>query len=59
MAAREEGGGRRFPCAAEGVLTGLTSGSRVAGYLLEKLVGVGGTAAVFRARDERLGRAWR
>jgi serine/threonine-protein kinase len=28
----------------------------VAGYLLEKLVGVGGMAAVFRARDERLGR---
>jgi len=28
----------------------------VAGYLLERLVGVGGTAAVFRARDERLGR---
>jgi len=28
----------------------------VGGYLLEKLVGVGGMAAVFRARDERLGR---
>jgi len=28
----------------------------VAGYLLEKLVGIGGMAAVFRARDERLGR---
>ena len=39
-----------------GLLTGLTPGSRVAGYLLEKLVGVGGMAAVFRARDERLGR---
>jgi serine/threonine-protein kinase len=38
------------------LLTGLVPGSRVAGYLLEKLVGVGGTAAVFRARDERLGR---
>ncbi len=39
-----------------GLLTGLTPGSRVGGYLLEKLVGVGGMAAVFRARDERLGR---
>jgi serine/threonine protein kinase len=39
-----------------GLLTGLAPGSRVAGYLLEKLVGVGGMAAVFRARDERLGR---
>ena len=39
-----------------GSLTGLAPGSRVAGYLLEKLVGVGGMAAVFRARDERLGR---
>jgi serine/threonine protein kinase len=39
-----------------GLLTGLAPGSRVAGYLLERLVGVGGTAAVFRARDERLGR---
>jgi serine/threonine-protein kinase len=38
------------------LLTGLSPGSRVAGYLLEKLVGVGGMAAVFRARDERLGR---
>jgi serine/threonine protein kinase len=34
----------------------LAPGSRVAGYLLERLVGVGGTATVFRARDERLGR---
>ena len=39
-----------------GLLTGLVPGSRVAGYLLERLVGSGGTAAVFRARDERLGR---
>jgi serine/threonine protein kinase len=39
-----------------GPLTGLTPGARVAGYQLEELVGVGGMAAVFRARDERLGR---
>jgi serine/threonine protein kinase len=35
---------------------GLVPGSRVAGYLLERQVGAGGTATVFRARDERLGR---
>jgi serine/threonine-protein kinase len=39
-----------------GLLTGLGPGSRLAGYVLEKLAGVGGMAAVFRARDERLGR---
>jgi serine/threonine protein kinase len=44
------------PVQLGGPLAGLTAGSRVAGYLLEKLVGVGGMAAVFRARDERLGR---
>ena len=44
------------PAQLNGLLTGLAPGSRVAGYLLERLVGVGGTAAVFRARDERLGR---
>jgi serine/threonine-protein kinase len=35
---------------------GVAAGSRVAGYLLEKQVGAGGMAVVFRARDERLGR---
>jgi serine/threonine protein kinase len=44
------------PVQLGGLLTRLAPGSRVAGYLLEKLAGVGGTAAVFRARDERLGR---
>jgi serine/threonine protein kinase len=39
-----------------GLPAGLVPGSRVAGYLLEALVGAGGMAAVFRARDERLGR---
>jgi tRNA A-37 threonylcarbamoyl transferase component Bud32 len=39
-----------------GLLTGLTPGTRVGGYLLERLIGIGGMAAVFRARDERLGR---
>jgi serine/threonine protein kinase len=44
------------PGQSVGLLTGLAPGSRVGGYLLERLVGVGGMAAVFRARDERLGR---
>ncbi len=44
------------PAQLGGLLTGLGPGSLVAGYVLERLVGVGGTAAVFRARDERLGR---
>ena len=44
------------PAQLGGLLTGLTPGSRVGGYLLERLIGVGGMAAVFRARDERLGR---
>jgi serine/threonine protein kinase/DNA-binding beta-propeller fold protein YncE len=37
-------------------LSWLTPGARVAGYLLEERVGIGGMAVVFRARDERLGR---
>jgi len=39
-----------------GPLTGLGPGSRVAGYLLERQVGVGGMAVVYRALDENLGR---
>ena len=35
---------------------GLAAGTRVAGYRVEKPLGAGGTAVVYRARDERLGR---
>ncbi len=35
---------------------GLAVGSQVAGYRLERRIGVGGMAVVFRARDERLDR---
>jgi serine/threonine-protein kinase len=37
-------------------LAGFRAGSLVAGYRLEAQVGTGGTAVVFQARDERLGR---
>jgi serine/threonine protein kinase/WD40 repeat protein len=39
-----------------GALAGLRVGSVIAGYQLEEQVGAGGMAAVFRARDLRLGR---
>src|SRR5258708_23456313 len=45
------------PAQLSGPLTGLAPGTRVAGYLLERLVGVGGMAAVDRARGERPGPA--
>ena len=44
------------PAQLAGLLTGLAPGSRVGGYQLERLIGVGGMAAVFRARDMRLDR---
>lgn len=38
------------------MLAGFVPGRRVAGYLIEAQIGVGGMAVVFRAADERLGR---
>ena len=34
----------------------LRTGTRIAGYELEERIGTGGTAVVFRARDDRLNR---
>jgi serine/threonine protein kinase len=48
--------GGEHPGGIGGSLPGLGPGSRIAGYLLEEQVGVGGMAVVFRARDERLDR---
>jgi hypothetical protein len=36
-----------------GPLSGLAPGASVAGYVLERLAGVGGMAAAYQARDER------
>jgi serine/threonine protein kinase len=44
------------PDAVPGPGAGLDVGSRVAGYRIEALIGIGGMARVFRALDERLGR---
>src|SRR6202044_1553527 len=45
-----------FPAEAGTLPAGFAPGSRVAGYKLEKQIGQGGMAVVFRARDERLQR---
>ncbi len=44
------------PAQPGGPLSGFGPGSRVAGYVLERLVGVGGMAAVYLAHDQRLDR---
>ena len=41
---------------AAGILAGFSDGSHIAGYRLEKQIGRGGMAVVFRAWDERLQR---
>ena len=45
-----------LPESASGSLASFAAGSQVAGYRLERQVGAGGMAVVFRARDERLNR---
>src|ERR1700726_1288332 len=46
--------GEEFGGEPAGLPSGLAAGLRVAGYRLERQVGAGGMAVVFRARDERL-----
>ena len=48
--------GSHFAGWPHGGFGGLGPGSRIAGYLIEKQIGAGGMAVVFRARDEMLGR---
>jgi len=45
-----------LPARSGGSSARLTSGSRLAGYVLEQAIGAGGLATVYRARDEALGR---